>query len=50
MTIIRRVGIHSGATMWAQVVRRMLGLGLDGELLRSSASRFLERAGMPLLR
>ena len=50
MTIIRRVGIHSRATMWAQVVRRMLGLGLDGELLRSSASRFLERAGMPLLR
>ena len=28
----------------------MLGFGLDGELLRASANRLLERAGMPLLR
>ena len=27
----------------------MLGFGLDGELLRACASRFLERAAVPLL-
>jgi hypothetical protein len=36
--------------MRAEVVGRMLGLRLDGELLRASASRFLERACVPFLR
>ena len=50
MTVMRRVGIHSRAAMWAEVVGRMLGFRLDGELLRASASRFLERAAVPFLR
>ena len=42
-------GIHSRTTVLVEVVRRMLRLSLNGELLRTSASGFLECAGMPFL-
>ena len=36
--------------MWAEIIGWMLRFCLDGELLRASASGFLERASMPFLR
>jgi len=36
--------------MRSEIVGWMLRLGLDGELLRASASGFLERTSVPLLR
>jgi hypothetical protein len=50
VTVLRRVGVYSRTTVWTEIVSGMLGLCLDGELLRASASRFLERTGVPLLR
>lgn len=35
--------------MRRKIVGLVFGFGLDGELLRASASRFLERTGMPFL-
>lgn len=35
--------------MGGKIVGRVLRFGLDGELLRTSASRFLERAGVPFV-
>jgi hypothetical protein len=49
VTVMRRMVVHSGATVRSEIVRRMLRLCLDGELLRASASRFLECTGVPLL-
>lgn len=36
--------------MWGEIIRWMLRFRLNGRLLRASTNRFLERAGMPLLR
>jgi hypothetical protein len=44
------MGVHSRAAMWVQIVGWMLGFRLDGKLLRTSASRFLVRAGVPFPR
>lgn len=49
VTVMRTVGVHCGAAMRTEVVGRMLGLCLDRELLRASASGFLECTGVPLL-
>lgn len=50
MSIMRWVGVHSRATMRAEIVGWMLGFRLDGELLRASTNRLLERAAMPFIR
>ena len=49
MAIIGGVGVHARATMWGEVVRRMLRFRLYGELLRTRTNWFLERAAVPLV-